>query len=280
MVSVLIVGATGNVGRNVLAGLLDLGVPVRVTTRDPTQVSFPAGVDVFQADLKDPSSFAPALKGDVERVFLYAQLEEPAAFVRALAEAEVRHVVLLSSAATIQPGAEDDANGARFLQIERALEASGLTYTFLRPDALDDNASAWRHTIKSDSVVALPYPEAYVVAVHEKDIADVAVVALTTSRLDDARPLITGPEPITLRQQVAAIGAAIGREIAVVEQSEPEARADLEQLMPAEIVDILITGWRTAANVTPAVSPAYAEITGRPGRTFASWADEHADLYR
>ncbi|MBC6464485.1 NAD(P)H-binding protein [Actinomadura alba] len=278
--TVVITGATGNVGGNVVAGLLERGVPVRVTSRDPGGAVFPAGVEVAPADLTEPESLRAALVG-ADRVFLYPRMQDPDALVAVLSEAGVEHVVLLSSSAAAAEGVEDDFNGGNLLRrIERPLAASGLTYTFLRPDTFAGNASAWRHTIRASGTVPLPYPDSVQVPIHEKDIADVAVVALTTDRLNNAAPVLTGPERITLREQVAAIGAAIERELTVVEQTEAEAREFFGRFMAPRFFDAILGAWRASVGATPEISPEVEKITGHPGRTFARWAVDHADRYR
>jgi uncharacterized protein YbjT (DUF2867 family) len=278
--TVVITGATGNVGGNVVAGLLEHGVPVRVTSRDPGAAAFADGVEVARADLTEPESVRAALAG-ADRVFLYPRTRDPEALVAALSESGVGHVVLLSASAVAAEDPADDFNGGGFLRwFEGLIAGSGLTYTFLRPDTFAGNAAEWRHTIKADGTVPLPYPESAQAPIHEKDIADVAVVALTTDRLNNAAPVLTGPEPITLREQVAAIGAAIGRELTVVEQTEEEAREYFGRFMWPELLEVVLAAWRSSVGVTPWISPEVEQITGRPGRTFARWAVDHADLFR
>lgn len=278
--TVVVTGATGNVGGNVVAGLLARGVPVRVTSRDPDGAVFPAGVEVASADLTEPETLRAALVG-AERVFLYPRTRNPDALVAVLSQAGVGQVVLLSASAVAAEDAADDVNGGSFLRwFEQTIAASGLTYTFLRPDTFASNASMWRHTIRESGTVPLPYPESVQVPIHEKDIADVAVVALTTDRLRGAAPVLTGPQRITLREQVAAIGAAIGRELTVVEQTEAEARESFEPFMPPRFVDAIIGAWRASVGATPEISPQVERITGRPGHTFAQWAIDHAGMFR
>lgn len=187
--SVLVVGASGAVGGLVVAGLLERGEQVRATSRDPRRLALPPHVGTFTADLDDPASFGPALEG-VERVFLYADLHDPEALVAQLARAGVRHVVLLSSSAVTQPGAETDYNGSRFLRVERAIDAAGLDRTFLRPGGFAGNAARWSWGVRADSAVPLPYPEAVQAPVHEADIADVAVLALTGDTLPRPVPAL------------------------------------------------------------------------------------------
>lgn len=277
--SVLVVGASGAVGGLVVAGLLERGEQVRATSRDPRRLALPPHVGTFTADLDDPASFDPALEG-VERVFLYADLHDPEALVAQLARTGVRHVVLLSSSAVTQPGAETDYNGSRFLRVERAIDAAGLDRTFLRPGGFAGNAARWSWGVRADSAVPLPYPEAVQAPVHEADIADVAVLALTGDTLVGAAPVLTGPERLTLREQVATIGDVIGRPVTVVEQTEAESAALLGRHVPEVWVRQIITGWRETVGTTPAISDAYPRLTGRPARTFRTWVEDHAALFR
>jgi uncharacterized protein YbjT (DUF2867 family) len=278
--TVLITGATGSVGGNVLAGVLEHGVPVRVTSRDPSRAVFPPDVEVAQADLRDPESIRAAVAG-VERVFLYPRFREPDQLMAVLRESGVEHVVLLSaSAAAVEKsdGAFDGGGGMRW--VEQRIIASGLTYTFVRPDTFAANALFWRDSIRDSGSVALPYPESVQVPIHERDIADIAVLALTTDRLNNAAPVLTGPAPITLAGEVAAIGAAIGRDVAVLRQTEAEMRAFYAEHLPPHILDAILNALRDSVGTDPPVSPEYEKITGRPGRTFAQWAIDHADRYR
>jgi len=277
-VTVLVVGASGRVGGRVLHGLLEQDAMVRVTTRNPDTVSFPPCVEVFRADLNRPETFGPALQG-VERAFLYADLEDPPTLVDQVRASGVQHVVLLSSSATTYPNAEADFNGSRFLRVERAVEQAGVPCTFLRPDTFASNAARWAWSIKSEGVVPLPYPEAVQAPIHEQDIADVAVIALTSNQLVGARPLLTGPGPITLREQVATIGRAIERDLTIVEQTDAEARAALGRHLPAAWVDVIVDGWRNAVGAQPTISPDYTRITGQPGRDFAAWARDNVALF-
>lgn len=277
--SILVVGASGAVGGAVVAGLLDRGERVRATSRTPQKLALPAEVEVFAADLDDPGSFTEALTG-VERVFLYADLAEPEALLAVFAASGVRHVVVLSSSSVTLPGAVEDFNGARFLRVEEAVARSGLAYTFLRPGGFASNAARWSWGVQGESAVPLPYPDAVQAPIHEQDIADVAVVALTTDALVGAAPVLTGPERLTLREQVALIGDVVGRPVTVVEQTEAESSAMLSRFVPEVWVRQIIKDWREAVGATPPISDEYTRITGRPSRTFRAWVVDHADLFR
>lgn len=277
--SVLVIGASGAIGGLVVAGLLERGERVRATSRDPRKLSLPDDVEVRAADLDDPASFERALDG-VDRVFLYADLEHPEALVTPLSRSGVERVVLLSSSATTFPGAERDFNGSRFLRVERAVEASGRDHTFLRPGGFAANAARWSWSVKREGAVPLPYPEAVQAPIHEADIADVALIALGGDALRNEKPVLTGPERLSLREQVATIGEVVGRPVAVIEQTEAESVALLSQHLPDVWVRQIVGDWRDAVGASPEISGEYTRITGRPSRTFRTWVGDHVDLFR
>ncbi|MDQ1206075.1 SDR family oxidoreductase [Microbacterium sp. SORGH_AS_0862] len=277
--SVLVVGASGAVGGAVVEGLLERGAEVRATSRSPEKLTLPASVQTFAADLDDPASFADALVG-VDRVFLYADLAAPEPLLHTLAAAHVRHVVLLSSSAVTLPGAAEDFNGGRFLRVERAVEESGLAYTFLRPGGFASNAARWSWAIRSDGAVPLPHPDAVQAPIHEQDIADVAVIAMTSDALMGQAPSLSGPERLTLREQIEIIGDVIGRPLSVTEQTEAESAAMLSRHVPEVWVRQIIKDWREAVGSTPPLSAEYTRITGKPSRTFRRWVEDNKRLFQ
>lgn len=236
-------------------------------------------MQVFAADLNDPSSFTGALES-VDGVFIYADLDDPEGLCAAFVAATVRHVVLLSSSSVTHPGAAEDFNGSRFIRVERAIEASGLDYTFLRPGGFASNAARWSWGVRGDSAVPLPYPDAVQAPIHEHDIADVAITALTHQALIGEAPILTGPERLTLRQQVDTIGEVIGRPVTVIQQTEEEATATLSRYVPEVWVRQILKDWRDAVGATPTISQEYTRITGKQPRSFRTWVEDNADLFR
>lgn len=270
---ILVTGATGNVGRHVVLGLLRAGARVRAVTRDPARAALPAPVEVVQGDLADPESFVDAF-GGVSRMFVFplaylapvlrsmADVAETRALVRVAAAAGVRRMVML--------GSSDSLFG-----MERAVESSGCEWTILRLGEFAVNKlDYWAPTIRAEGVVRAAYPEASGAPVHEADIAEVAVAALLGEGHHGRRYELTGPEALTVRAQVAAIAAGIGRPVRFEEVTPERSRAELLGLgLPADVVDHMILV-RPAA--PPPVSPAFEEVTGRRGRTLAEWAADHA----
>ncbi|MGW1741383.1 NAD(P)H-binding protein [Nocardia sp. NPDC001965] len=276
----VVFGARGNVGRHVAAGLVDRGEQVRAASREPGAGGFPPGTQIVTADLERPETLPAALDG-AERVFLYAVPAGVAGFVAAARDAGVQQVVLLSSGAITQSNAADNPIARMHADVESALENSGVGSTFIRPGMFATNSLWWwQKSIRNEGVVRMPYPEAQTAPVHEQDLAALAVTALTEPGHQGRAYPVWGPAASTLRQQVADIATATGREISVEEISVEQARADLGTTMPAIGVEAVLAGWRAGTVAPPEVSTIVEQITGRPGRAFAQWAQDHAADFR
>jgi uncharacterized protein YbjT (DUF2867 family) len=138
----------------------------------------------------------------------------------------------------------------------------------------------WTKSIRAEGVVRVPYPEAQSSPIHEKDMAALAVTALTEPGHEQQAYTVHGPESLTLRQQVEHIATATGRDIAFEVLSVEEGRAELGRTMPPMGVEAIMRAW-AAGNGAPAqVSTIVEKITGRPAHTFAQWARDHADDFR
>lgn len=270
---ILVTGATGNVGRHVVAGLRRAGVGVRAVTRSPARAGLPAGVEVVRGDLAHPESFVDAFAG-VTRMFVFplaylapvlrgmSDVAETTALVKFAAEAGVRRMVML--------GSSDSLFG-----MERAVESTGCEWTILRPGEFAVNKlDHWAPMIRAGDVVRSAYPEASGAPVHEADIAEVAVEVLLSDGHHGRRYELTGPQALTLREQVAAIATGLGRPVRFEEVTPAESRVELLGFgLPADVVDHMFLAHPAGQ---AAVSPAFEEVTGRSGRTLAKWAADHA----
>src|SRR5438093_4135084 len=178
---VLVTGATGRVGRLVVAELLAAGVPVRALTRRPSAAALPAAVDVFAGDLTAPESLDAALQ-DVGAVFLL--WTAPPATVGAVVEqlaAHTRRVVFLSSPhQTPHPFFQQpNPMAALHAGIERSIAAAGLESTIIRPGMFASNSLFWwATTIRAGGVVRWPYGAAETAPVDDRDVAAVAARTL------------------------------------------------------------------------------------------------------
>lgn len=273
----LVTGATGNVGRRVVARLTSAGHDVRAVVRDPTRANLPAGVTAVTADLADPETLRPHLDG-VRAVFLIWPLVDPAAtgvlaptLADVLASAGSPRVVYLSAAS-----AEADPNSFWAL-VERALHERDLPGTMLRPTGFATNTLGWADAIRAEGVVRWPYGAAARSLIHEDDIAAVAVEAMTGDEHDRRTYVLTGPETVTQAEQVRLIGAAIGRDVRWEDIPAETVRPMLvEAFEDATFAEMALAGWAAMAEKPEQVTDEVEAVLGRPARTFAQWAADHA----
>jgi uncharacterized protein YbjT (DUF2867 family) len=276
----VVFGGRGSVGRHVAAGLQAAGERVRVTSRAPETAGFGPGVEVAAADLERPDTLPAALAG-AERAFLYAKPDGIRGFVAAARSAGVRHVVLLSSGAVVSADAEHNPIARRHRTVEAAIERSGMDWTFIRPGMFATNTRWWwTESIRTGSVVRLPYPAAQTAPVHEKDMAALAVTALTEPGHGHQAYTVYGPESLTLRRQAEHIGEAIGRRIRVEVISPEQARAELGKVMPPIGAETILRAWEASDGIPARTSVIVGKITGHPAHTFAQWAADHVSDFR
>ncbi|MFI1100372.1 NAD(P)H-binding protein [Streptomyces melanogenes] len=274
----LVIGARGSVGRHVLDQLLALGKPVRASARDPETADLPAGVPVVAADLTRPATLPAALDG-VRAVFVYATAGM-ADFTVAARAAGVEHVVALSSGSVLLPYAHGNAIAEEHRTMERALAASGLRWTPIRPLVLANNALTWSYSIRTEGVARMLHPEAATAPIHERDVAAAAVAALTgRAESGVVSDLLTGGELLSQRRQAELIGEAAGRSVRIEELTEARAQREFERFgspaAAASIVEFIVAAARGGS---PATGTA-RRILGRPPLPFARWAADHAATF-
>lgn len=276
---ILVTGATGNIGSALLRELHACGAgPLRGLTRDAKRATFPGGVEAVEGDFAEPESLQPALDG-VRSLFLVPRLGPDAEIIEAARLAGVEHVVLVSSI-TVQTHPYLGPAGEN-LAVELLLRDSGLAWTILRPTQFASNALMWAASIRDHETVRAPYADIALPTIHPADIASVGRVALTEPGHKERTYALTGPEPVTARQQVEAIAAAIGRNVPFVEISRQEAYAQMAAVFGDEAADAVldVTGGDVNDELR-AVRDTVARITGSQARTFRQWAEEKADLFR
>jgi uncharacterized protein YbjT (DUF2867 family) len=277
---VVVFGARGSVGRHVAAGLRARGAQVRVTSRNPAAAVFPPDAVAVAADLESPETLPAALHG-AGQVFLYCKPRGIGGFVDAARAAGVGRVALLSSAAIVGGDAERNPIAREHRAVEAALEQSGMAWTFIRPGMFATNTRWWwARSIRAEGVARAPYPDAQSAPVHEKDIAALAVAALTEPGHDGKAYTIYGPQSLTQRQLVGHIGDAIGRRVRFEELPVDQARAELGKTMPPVGVETMLRYWAASTGRAARVSTIVEEVTGHPAHTFAQWAEDHAADFR
>ncbi|WP_415954467.1 NAD(P)H-binding protein [Streptomyces sp. KLOTTS4A1] len=288
---ILVTGATGTVGREVVRGLLegpeDAGRLVRIMARDPGRVTGPGGTgrgrtaETTAGDYRDPVSLARALAG-VRTAFLVTNRvggDDDAEFLRAARAAGVRRVVKLSAAAVLDPDADDAIT--RWQRVtEEQLRSSGMEWTLLRPRSFMSNTLSWATSIRCERVVRALYGTSANACVDPRDIAEVAVRALTEERHAGRAYTLTGPEAISAAEQTEQLGRVLGVPLRLTELTRDQARVAWSRRHPAEVVEALLrSADRQRAGGKAQVDETVRAVTGRPAGTFGAWALDHRGAF-
>ncbi|WP_203984518.1 NAD(P)H-binding protein [Sphaerisporangium rufum] len=274
---ILITGATGTIGGEVLRRLAARGAAVRAMTRDPARVQAPPGVEVVAGDFDDPASLDRAVSG-AGGVFLLtpggpATERYDLAMLAAARAAQVRTVVKLSSIGAGTPGSEVDWHGPG----ERALRASGMGWTLLRPSAFASNALRWAGAVRAGEPVPNLTGTARQGIVDPRDVAEVAVQALVAAGHDGRTYTLTGPELLSVPEQVARLERALGRAIGTVDVPLDVAH---ERMLAAgtdpETAASMIKGIGVIRDGGNAVLADGVRLAlGRPPTDFGTWVADH-----
>ncbi|MFI9467090.1 NAD(P)H-binding protein [Streptomyces sp. NPDC052492] len=280
---IVVTGATGNVGRELVRSLAADGERVTATSRGIKAARLPDGVRPVRADLTDAAGLREVFEG-ADALFLQnggasAHLIDPHAVVGTAKAAGVRRIVLLSSqGVATRPGSA--SHGAVARGIEDAVRQSGTHWTVLRPGGFSSNTLAWAEGVRAARTVTAPFGDVGLPVIDPADIAEVAAAVLRDAGPSGRVVELTGPALVTPRQQAEEIGAALGEPVRFVEQSRAEAREAMLRFMPEDVVETTlgILGEPADAELRPGLG--IQDVLGRPPRAFADWARRHADLFR
>lgn len=284
MRSILVTGATGNVGRALVQRLARDGAPVRGATRDPGRARrlAPACADWTPFDFERPETFDPALRG-VGRVFLMARPgdDEPARtaapFLEAVLRADVDHVVTLSAM-----GAER-RNDVTLGRLERLVEETGVAWTHLRPNwfmqvfATDPLLSV----IRSAGAIQVPAGDAPISWIDARDVAAAAAVTLTAPGHEARAYVLTGAEALDHAAVARALSEASGRPVRYHPLDEEEGRsAVLAAGLGPRRAERLTRFYRLVrAGACAPVSGDVASVLGRPPISLRRFAEDHRRLW-
>jgi uncharacterized protein YbjT (DUF2867 family) len=272
--SILVTGARGHVGRAVLGALVAAGQDVRASSRDATTLDVPDGVAKVSADLEDPSTLDAALDG-VTAAFLYTRPQGIDGFVKAAEAAGVRHVVLLSSSATLEPQSAQSRIARLHRAAEEALAAAPFASTALNPGAFASNILGWRAEI-AGGVVPAVYPDSRIGAIHEQDIGDVAARILIDGSHAGQALALSGPAPISFREQAEVLADVLGRPVRIEEQTPAQATERMIALgWPPEVPPEILRVWERTTREPSLVTDVVREVTGNAPRTFRQWVEDH-----
>ena len=276
---ILVTGATGSNGTELIKRLSSRGAIVRAMVRKPRAGTRLPGVEFVTGDFDDPASIRHALEG-VERAFLVTNSTERAeeqqlGFVEVARAAGLRHIVYLSQlhAAKNSP--------VRFLRyhavVEEAILASGIAFTNLRPNLYMQGLLGFRSSILAEGRFFAPIGDARVSIVDVRDIAAVADAALTQSGHDGKIYDITGPEPLTHAEMASKLSEAVGRSITFIDVPETVMHDALLALkFPEWQADGLIEDYaHYRRGEASAVSSTVRGVTGIPPRSFLAFAQDY-----
>jgi uncharacterized protein YbjT (DUF2867 family) len=280
---ILVIGATGTVGRHVVLGLRAQGSRVRAMTRNRDGADFPPDIEIVHGDLTIPDTLDGCLDG-VDSLFL-VWTAPAAATDAALARiaTRARRIVFLSAPLKTPHPFFQQPNPARNLglHIEQLIETSGLEWTFLRPGMFAANAREfWGPPVRAGNTVRWPYLGAPTAPIDERDIARVGVRALTESGHHEREYVLTGPQSLTQYEQIATVGEAIGRTLRIEEISPDEARREWSATLPLAVVNMLLEAWAAAMGQPAFVTSTVEEVTGTPARSFSDWARANVSTFQ
>jgi uncharacterized protein YbjT (DUF2867 family) len=270
----MVTGATGSVGRHVVAELVAAGEPVVAMTRTPQGVDLPAGVPVFAGDLAKPAGLDAVFDG-VKRLYLFPVPETAHEVAAAAVRAGVERIVVLSSSSVLDES-PDNHSGQYHRAVEKAVEATGVEWTFVRGGEFANNILLrWGDSIRMAGKVRSPYGLASRTLLHEADVAAVAATALRFDGHHGKAYELTGPESLTQVELLNVISEVTGREIRFEEITPEQTRAEWGQFMPPFVVEMVLKFLADAVAAPAKVVPAVEEVTGVPARTFATWVADH-----
>lgn len=270
--TILVTGATGTVGRQIVAQLHAAGPPVRALTRDPSRADFPAGVEVVRGDLTDPASLTGLFDGVDAAHFITFGGDEQAPLQTG------EQLVAMAERGGV--GSVTVLDGPDSGPFDAIVEASSLRWTRIAPVGFMSNALWWADSIRDEGVVREPFASNPGTVVHEADIAAVAVEALTTDKHGGQLYTVTGPEAITVFEQVAVLSAAIGREVRVVDLDAEQAEAMYRAWgFDDETVEFFLGLGTNPPEASVVPQRTVEQVTGRAARTFREWAGENASAF-
>lgn len=283
---ILVTGATGPVGGQVVAQLVEAGQRVRALTRDPKGARFSGDVDVVGGDLSKPETLRGIFDG-VERVFvLLPTFGAPETgtcdgnVIEAAKDSGVQLLVRMSMIAVADESAED-AHTSFHCRGEQMVRESGVPWTFLRPGQFMTNAFSWAETVKNEGYVREPYAHIRQAPIDPLDIAASAVAVLTSDGHEGKAYSLTGPEAISIEEQAAVIARVTGKELRTINVAPDVARAEwFDEGYPPSMVDGIMRYMADDSGIHGHVSPCVAELAGRAPRTFEDWARANVDVFR
>src|SRR4051812_44212191 len=281
---ILVTGATGTVGSEVVKQLKEAGADfkVAVTSLTKAKTANAEGLKAAVLNYTDPQSFEYVLKG-IERLFLLSPpgaTEMEAGLIEAAKNFGVRHIVKLS---VIGAATGDTILAREHRAMEKLIEQSEVAYTFLRPNGFMQNyITSFGSSIKEQGAFYLAQGDSKYSMVDVRDIAAVAVKALTQAGHEGKAYTITGPEALSNTQVAEKLSAVIGKKVNYVAITDDQMRGAMQQQgVPPTMMDALVDLMHFyVAGKAAAVSPDVEKVLKRPATSFDQFAKENAEAFR
>lgn len=281
---ILVVGATGNIGKHVVTELVEKGVEVRALTRNAQHAAtmLPSSIELVEGDLTDADTAARVLRG-VDKVYLATNGNDffvaETMLIRAARQARIQHIMKVS---VIGASPQNFVVLAQaHAGIEQELQASDIPATILRPNWFMENFFGAADTIKSQGATYGSAGNGKVAFVDSRDTAAVAVAALLGQGHEGKEYQITGPEALTFAEAAERIGQGIGQQVQYVNLSDDQFHAALVGAgVPAEGADIYAQINRNAreGNLSQ-VTNVVADLTGAPARALETFARDYRAVF-
>lgn len=283
---VLVTGATGTVGREVVTRLTVAGVNVRAAARNPRMLALPEDrVQTFAMDLRNPADLDRALE-DVDRLLYVSPLDESmvehaALMVERAQSHGVRHLVRLSALGVDYP--KEITLGKVHGEVERIIRGSGVEWTFLRPNSFMQNfVTYWGESIRNQNAFFIPQGQGRVSIIDARDIADVAVAVLTEDGHSGKAYELTGPEALSNTDIAKTLTDVLGREISYRNIPPNDARSALiAQGMSEWMVNVILELFEmSAADEAAEVTGVVEQLTGKPPIRFEAFARDFSHAFK
>ena len=278
---ILVIGSTGHIGKELVPQLLQSGQRIRILVRDEQKVAhLDPSIERAVGNLNDLDSLINAMR-DVERVFLVTlTTQQDANVLEAAKRTNIKHIVKLS---TMEATEHKIAIGKWSFEREELIRASGLDWTFLRPGMFMSNSIGWwAASIKAQGAVYFPGGKGKVAPVDSRDIAAVAVLALTQPGHSSQVYELTGSELFTVNEMVNIMSRALGKPLRYMDIPPFVAKfwmskSGMDKRMVNALMEMLIS---LRKNESARTRDTIQRLTGRPPRTFEEWCRENVNAFR
>lgn len=280
---IFVTGATGNIGREVVKELINMGQPVRAAAIDERDAQgIPQGVEIALFDFADPASYEPAL-ANVEKIFLMrppqiTDIEHTLnPFVDYAKSAGVRHIVFVSLL-----GIENNTRVPHYA-VEQHIKSRDIPYTFLRPSFFMQNLNTThREEIRVRDEIYVPVGDARTSFIDTRDIGAVAARVLTEEGHENRAYDLTGAEALDYFQVAEVFSAVLDRKIAY---QNPSALGFIwyswRRGIPLKFVLVMSMLYAsTRSGMADVVTDDVLQVLGRPPISFRQYVEDYAEAWR